>query len=148
MNQEIETIELWTGEDWVAAEKLTNNTAILKELSVITEYSYNDLVLFNSSDNEIQQVIKRENRTKIITYSTSVFFSKDENKFLSLKKHLENFNLIAQKHEIGVVIVAVPLSITEDELDDIFHKSPVDCTILEQEEIEKDDEEDGLFLKH
>ena len=66
----METTEFWTGLDWILAEILSPNTALLKEASINFEYGYGDLVLINFEDRQINQVIKKKSNTIILCYES------------------------------------------------------------------------------
>lgn len=152
MSTEFETINLWSGEDWVLGEKLSNRTAILKNISLNIEYSIGDLVLFDVSNNEIQQVIKKERKGYYLEYQINVFRQKSDSKFNSLKKHFDFYEIPILNYKSGLAVISIPEHMSEEEIQRILDTSPVECQIIvsgeDDCEDDDDDEDGGVFFSN
>ncbi len=132
--------KLNTGEDWVNAEFITNKTAIIKEISMNPEISFNDLVLYDSNK-KITQIVKKGSRTVYFEYTFNIF---------SLHPGINEINDYFKKNEIdckefkpGIGGLSVPLNISEEDFEIIFFNCPMYCSIIEvTEQAEEDDVKD------
>jgi len=143
-----ETIDCWTGDEWISVELLNKNTGILKESSLNSDYSYNDMVLLDYESKEITQVIKKNTKTTFLSYSV-VYGGEDKNWILVENFFIKN-KIYIQKYEEGIFLLSTPLSFDDDDIKFLIKKCPVKCFEITQENIsdennDEDDEEDGLF---
>lgn len=143
----METIDFWSGDEWIPVEVLTKNTGILKGASVNPEYSFNDMVLFDFEKKEISQVIKKGSITHIMAYD--VPYNGEDKDWIKIKNFFNKENHYIQLHAPGVFLISMPLSFSDEQFSNLIEKCPINCFELTQEEIynsdDEDDDEDGLF---
>lgn len=145
---EIETVDLWSGDEWIPVELITENTGIIKSIPMNPEFGYGDMVILDFEEKEISQVINKKSKTAIYTYeipynSLDVNWDKIEAFFKKQKLHI-------QKHEEGLFLLAVPLKYSDENLEDMLNQCPVKCFKVDPKEIydpeeDDDDDDDGFF---
>lgn len=142
----METIELWTGDEWVLVELLSKNSGVLQEASINSEYGYQDLVLLDLETNEITQVIKKYTNTVFLSYD--IPFGGVDSLWEIIKIHFEKNKLHVKKHVDGIFLLSAPINFDKDDLKIIINKSPIKLVEVVQEENfddDFDDEGDDLF---
>lgn len=144
----MKTIDFWSGDEWLPVELITNNTGILKGLSINPEFGFNDMVLLDFKEKEITQVIKKN--TKTIFYAYDILFSGADKDWNKLEIFFKREKLYVQKHVDGLFLLSVPINFNDNNLEDIILRCPVRCFEITPEELydsEEDDEDDdgGIF---
>lgn len=139
---EQEKIEkLSTGQDWVSAAILSKRTAIVKGISQNYEIGYDDLVLFDPVTNKITQVIKKNSNTVYVK------FQQDWRNFGKMDAYFSKNNIRIESLIPGIAGLAIPVDISDEDFQIIFHNCPVSCELLTEEDnkvqdIDEDDEDD------
>jgi ferredoxin-like protein FixX len=143
----METTEFWTGLDWILAEILSPNTALLKEASINFEYGYGDLVLINFEDRQINQVIKKKSNTIILCYE-SIMNGSDVD-WIKIKDFYESKKLYIQKQEKGIFLLSIPIAYSKEDVNNLITNCPVTCYEITEEDImdsdDENDDEGGIF---
>lgn len=135
-------ISLKIVDEVIMAEAITSNTAIIKSLSLYPEYSYDDMVLYNS-DQEVTQLIKKVSITKYIQHNNILSLSKS---FKEIKEYFSPHCLYIQHCESGVIAIAfLESTFSESRFQNLLKKCPISCFALTVDESDEPDEEEKDF---
>ncbi len=136
--------EFWSGDEWIPVEMLSESTGILKESSLNNDFGYQDMVLLDSINMEISQVIKKNTNTIYLGYDVP-FFGDITTCWKKINQYFENRKLYIQKHTDGVFFLSIPINFDADELKQLIEKCPVKCYEITQENNSEDIDEDDLL---
>lgn len=154
----IETIELWTGYDHVNVEVINERTGFIKDISINLEYSYDDMVLYDSKEKEILQILKSNNTTKAVAYDVPTEYvggynlqklGQDEKEFSKIEKYFSDLGINTKKHDNGLFLISISKKIHEEDVEDCIRRCPVKCYLINEfvdVDEEEDDEDDGGIL--
>lgn len=143
----MEIIDLWSGDEWLPVELITENTGIIKGISINPEFGFGDMVLFNFQEKEITQLIKKNSKTVFFAYEIPYNnLDKDWNK---IEFFFQEQRLHIQKHNDGLFFLAIPVYFNDEHIENIIDQCPVKCFKINPEEIydsEEDDNDDEDFF--
>jgi len=127
-------IKLNTGIDWVSAEALSIRTAIVKGISRNYEIGFDDLVLFDPVKKRITQVIKKNSNTLYVS------FKENAESYRKINNYFGENDIRVESIIFGIAGLGIPVGISDEDFQIIFHNCPVDCEII----VESDNETKGV----
>ncbi|TXI85138.1 MAG: hypothetical protein E6Q38_00905 [Crocinitomicaceae bacterium] len=134
--------KLNTGADWVLAEILSIRTAQIKGISRNYEIGYDDLVLFDPIKKKITQVVKKSSNTLYIN------FQENPENYKKIKNYFAENNIRVESIFFGVAGLGIPIKVSEEDFEIIFHNCPIECDLILEDEtkpesrIDDDDNDD------
>lgn len=127
--------KLHTGEDWILADIINKRTAIIAGISLNTEIGYGDMVIYDE-DKKITQVVKKSTNTVYASHSIWIPVKK-------IKDYFIKENIIVEQKEEGIIALAVPIDMEDEDFQIVFYNCPIECVILlDENEGDTPEEED------
>lgn len=119
-------LKVKTSHGMLMVEKVSDNTAIIKNIPQSPKYGYDDLILVERDKDPM--VIKKQNYTWELTY-TLVLGQKKENKdHVTIQEYLESKGYKSICPIKGVLFFAVPTGVRPDSVYADFDDKPVSFT--------------------
>jgi uncharacterized protein YjgD (DUF1641 family) len=117
------------------AKLISQNTAQIENVLLNNEYSLGDIVMFNEN-NEVTLLLKKVSNTALVKYEFDLF--NIEEMVTNVEKIIHYFGVKGIKSEpaiLGVILIAVPVGITSEQVLNIANNCPVKVEInfLEKE---------------
>lgn len=123
--------KLNTGIDWVNAEITTERTAIIKGISQNYEIGLDDLVLYDNKK-RVTQIIKKNTNTIFARYLQKI------NALEIVTKHFNAHDIKIESPYSGIIGLAIPVSLEEEDFEIIFNTCPIACEFLISEKSENE----------
>ena len=148
----METIQFWSGDEWLDVEVISQNAGILRETSFNSELGYSDVVLINYEEKEILQVLQKKSKAIFLSYEYSMVGIEGEWGFIA--EFFENKNFPIKKCGDGVFIWSVPINCLQDEIELVLEECPIPCYEITSEDLinsdddnqdDDEDDDDSIF---
>ena len=123
------------------AEIDSADTARINNIPFLTEaVAYQDLVRVDEAG-QVLEVLERTTFTVHAVYKVATDPEAAEREYKAIGEHMRSANIVCESAMPGMMGMAVPLTVTNEQLLDLMKRSPVPLTL--RDEIENGDADDG-----